>query len=359
MKFDYVIGNPPFQEESKGEVSKLNGQKPRKNVFQKFQEAVDDVTEGTSVLIYPAVRWMHRSGKGCEDFGLQQINDTHLSQIVYYEDAKEVFPNVAIPDGVSIVVKNQDKTEDGFEYVYVKGDERIEINLDNPGEELITLNPKDTVITDKIAAFVTKNNLTYLHDGILPRTFFGIDSDYVETHPNMLRPYNDGDDIDFNTEVKIFTNDKAGKAGRAKWFVGSRNIIPNNQDKISEYQVVVSSANAGGQKRDNQLEIMDNHSAFGRARVALRSFKTKTEAENFYKYVKSYIVRFAFLMTDEPLTSLGKAVPDLQDYTNKNKIINFKEDIDVQLKAKTKMDLTEEEFAYIVNRVNSIRKEKE
>lgn len=36
MKFDYVIGNPPYQEEAESE-STSNGQKPRKNIFQHFQ----------------------------------------------------------------------------------------------------------------------------------------------------------------------------------------------------------------------------------------------------------------------------------------------------------------------------------
>ena len=69
---------------------------------------------------------------------------------------------------------------------------------------------------------------------------------------------------------------------------------------------------------DNQLEIIDNHSAFGRARVALASFKTYQEAQNFFKYAQTYIVRFMFLMTDEALTSLGKRVPDLMDYSDAN-----------------------------------------
>ena len=67
--------------------------------------------------------------------------------------------------------------------------------------------------------------------------------------------------------------------GRAKWYVANKNVIPHdNQKYIDQWQVVVSSANAGGQKRDNQVSIVDNHSAFGRSRVALGSFATESEA---------------------------------------------------------------------------------
>ena len=107
----------------------------------------------------------------------------------------------------------------------------------------------------------------------------------------------------------------------------------------------MSSANAGGQKRDWQLAIIDNHSAFGRSRVALGSFKTKVEAENFYKFCRTALVRFMFLMTDEALTSLGKKVPDLMDYTNKNPLVDFTKDLDDQLNKL--VGLTKDEIEYI------------
>ena len=97
------------------------------------------------------------------------------------------------------------------------------------------------------------------------------------------------------------------------------------------WKVIVSSANAGGQKRSNQIAVMDNHSAFGRSRVALKTFETENEARNFFKYATSEIIRFAFLMTDESLTSLAKKVPDLLYYTDNNGLIDYNGDVNGQL----------------------------
>lgn len=355
MKFDFIIGNPPYQEETVEEISQDNGQAPRKNIFQHFQLEAEKVAKSSIVLIYPGGRWIHRSGKGMEKFGYEQINDVHLKKLIYYSNAEDVFPKpVNIADGISIVIKDMNKAQGGFQYVYHKGNEVLSVDMKNPGEELMALNPKDFIITEKVKAFVENNGLEYLHDRILPRSLFGIESDFVQKNPDRVIELTDSSDIDFDKSIKLFTNDKAGKAGRAKWYIAEKQVIQKNKNYISQWQVVVSSANAGGQKRDNQLEIIDNHSAFGRSRVALGSFETEEEAKNFFLYNRTYIVRFMFLMTDEALTSLGKRVPDLSNYTNNNNLVDFSKPLDLQLYSLIK--LQSDDIEYIEKIVNNIRK---
>ena len=355
--FDYVIGNPPYQKESTDSVSKSNGQKPMTNIFQYFQNAADDLAEHTSVLIYPGGRWIHQSGKGMQSFGKAQINDKSLSEVEFFPNAEELFGNAAsLADGITIVTKNYKKESDGFTYIYSKDGEKFSIHADNPGDNLMPLDPHDLPIEQKINEGIKRLGLTFLHEAILPRSLFPIESDFVEKNPEKVRKYNGSDEgIDFAVDIKLFTNDRAGKAGRATWFIASKDVITKNEEFISKWQVVVSSANAGGQKRDNQLEIIDNHSAFGRSRLALRSFDTYEEAKNFYDYVSSYFIRYTFLLTDEALTSLGKEVPDLQNYTDNNLLIDFKKNIDAQLCQI--FNVSDEEFMYMKNRVINLRGE--
>lgn len=353
MKFDFVIGNPPYQEESENK-SETNGQAPRKNIFHHFQIQADEIAKESSVLIYPGGRWMHQSGKGLKQFGKDLINDTRLSTVEFFPEAKEVFGNAAdLADGVTIVTKKFNKKTEGFNYIYTKNGNAQSIHADNPGDDLIPLNPNDMIVTEKIRKFVINNNLCFLHDAILPRSLFAIESDFVEKNPKIVREYSDSASIDFKKEIKLLTNDKAGKSGRAKWFIAPRSVISQNEKFIDEFQVVVSSANAGGQKRDNQIEIIDNHSAYGRARVGLRSFKTFQEAKNFFDYANSYLIKYAFLMTDEALTSLALVVPDIVNYKSSNKIIDFSQDIDKQLFAM--VGLSSDEISYLKNKVDNIR----
>ena len=327
MKFTAIVGNPPYQEVVAQKESS-NGQKVSVSIFQYFQIISERLGRYTS-LIYPGARWIHRSGKGFEQFGLSQINDPHLCLLKFFPNSTDLFKEVGIADGLSIVMKDSQKHSRGFKYIYSIGGKDISVYADNPGEELFPLNP----LNSEIATLLNKAILKYrcLHDTILPRCLFSIESDFVEKNPTLVREYNNGDKFDSTTEIKLFTNDKAGKSGRARWYVAKRDVITTGMEHLGRWKVIVSSANAGGQKRSNQIAIVDNYSAFGRSRVALKTFATEQEAKNFFKYATSEIIRFAFLLTDESLTSLAKKVPDLLDYSDNNGLIDYSGNVNDQL----------------------------
>ena len=180
MKFDLVIGNPPYQEESNSKSSS-NAQKPRTNIFQYFQEQAMSLTHNKTVLIYPGTRWIHQSGKGLKKFGYNLINNCYLERLSFYPNAKEIFDDTDIPDGVSIVVTNKNKSDNGFKYDYIVNNKSVSLQQNNPGDDLLIMNPKDIDIVEKIKRFVVDNNLAFLNSEILPRgdSLFGIDNDLI------------------------------------------------------------------------------------------------------------------------------------------------------------------------------------
>ncbi|MCI6051156.1 Eco57I restriction-modification methylase domain-containing protein [Phocaeicola plebeius] len=327
MKFNAIVGNPPYQEVVAQKETE-NGQKRSSSIFQYFQLISERLGRYTS-LIYPGARWIHRSGKGLEKFGLTQINDSHLTLLEFFPCSTDIFQEVAIADGISIVLKDMNKAQPGFKYIYSKNGNKIEINANCPGETLFSLNPCNLEIAKKLDAIISK--YACLHDSVLSQKLFAIESDFVERNPSLVREYNDGDYFNPDTEIKLFTNDKAGKSGRAHWYITDKNVITSGREYLNKWKVIVSSANAGGQKRSNQIAVIDNHSAFGRSRVALKTFNTEGEARNFFKYATSEVIRFAFLLTDESLTSLAKKVPDLLDYSDRNGFIDYNGDVNAML----------------------------
>lgn len=354
INFGAVVGNPPYQEESNSK-SISNGQKPRTNIFHLFQILAQKTASSKTVLIFPGKRWLHQSGKGVKEFGKHLINSSNLSKIIFYPNSKDIFSGTDISDGVTIVVTDKNKNAAGFEYICVENGCPVGVHQDNPGDELPILDPQSAIIVNKIKKVVKSNNFSYLFDSILPRSLFGIESDFIEKKQEIVKVYSQGD-ILREDEIKLLANDKAGPAGRSCWFIVKQGEIKQNANYISEWQVVVSSAHPGGQEgRDNQATIIDNRSAFGRSRVALKSFKSKQEAENFLKYINCPFIKFTFLLSDEALSSLAKLVPDINDYTNGNGFINFSVPIaDINAQLYEKYGLTDAEIAFIESKIKSI-----
>lgn len=61
LKFNAIVGNPPYQVITAKRESQTNGQLRSKSVFQYFQIAADNISTTYISLIYPGVRWIHRS----------------------------------------------------------------------------------------------------------------------------------------------------------------------------------------------------------------------------------------------------------------------------------------------------------
>lgn len=331
MKFNAVVGNPPYQEETAKKVSAKNGQATRTNIFHLFQQLSDYVSDGIVSLIYPGGRWIHRSGNGMEKFGIEQINSDKLSKVIFFPDAQDIFSQVDIGDGISIVVKDMKKDKYGFDFVYSNDNNKIKKTyLEKPQSKLIVLNPLFSEIAEKVEEFMDKNKLNPLNKSIYPSNMYGFESSYVEDNPNNVILFDKNKTYDYTKVIKIFTNDKAGKAGRTKWYIINRRYLKNSKDEIDKWKVIVSSANAGGVKRNNQLEVIDKNSIVGRARLVLKMFDTEIEANNFATYCKSNIVKLLFILTGDSMSSLGYKVPDFINYKT-NHFLDFTKDIDTQL----------------------------
>lgn len=58
-------------------------------------------------------------------------------------------------------------------------------------------------------------NIEYIHNNILPRSLFGIESDFIEKNSFITEPYDSSKNVDYSKYIKLLTNDEAGPAGRS------------------------------------------------------------------------------------------------------------------------------------------------
>lgn len=101
MKFDYVIGNPPYQEDRKGESTTALP------IYHQFMSGAFEVSDAVE-LITPA-RFLFDAGRTPKEWNKARLNDPHFKVEEYFEDASKVFPNTDIKGGVAITYRDARK----------------------------------------------------------------------------------------------------------------------------------------------------------------------------------------------------------------------------------------------------------
>lgn len=102
MKWDFAIGNPPYQDDRQGTSTTALP------VYHEFINAAYEVGNAVE-LIHPA-RFLFNAGRTPKDWNAKMLNDDHLKILDYQQDAKSVFPNTDIKGGVVISYHDSGKS---------------------------------------------------------------------------------------------------------------------------------------------------------------------------------------------------------------------------------------------------------
>ena len=343
MKFDAIVGNPPYQIMAAGEA---NGSDP---IYHLFIDAACKLGEKVS-FIHPA-RFLFNAGKTPKDWNEKMLNDEHYKVVQYWANSGDVFPTVDIKGGVAVTYWDKNKT---FEKIGT----------------FVAHEPLRTAL-EKVLAIKGFKSLT---DSIYPQNKYEFSTLYKD-YPHYkniigsdgadkrLRP-NAFDKLDVFTE-----NQSKGeipihgliKNKRVIRFINSKYIEAS--ENLDKYKVLVPKANGSGAIGEVLSTPMVGEPMVGEPMVGytgsfigIGAFETQVEAENCMKYIKTKFARAmlgTLKVTQDNPRETWLNVP-LQDFTANSDIDWSKSVSEIDKQLYKKYGLSLEEIAFIESKVKEM-----
>lgn len=301
MKFDAIVGNPPYQEDTGGGSAANVAAKQARPVYNLFVDQAKSMQPRYISMIMPA-RW-YAGGIGLNDFRNEMLNDLHLIKLTDFVNSKDCFSTVDIAGGVCYFLWDRDK-EDVCEVTNASGLDRhtTKRNLNEFGDVFIRSNESLSIIHK-----VTSQSERFLTDRVQPIDAFGF--------PSAAR----GEKEPFDGCVSLVHSQGTGYVKRSD--------VKKNADLIDKYKATISilvpcNGEVGidpskGYKAITTPRIEAPGEVNTFSYLVLGAFDTEEEIRNYKKYLMCKFTRFMLRLTYSSM-HIARAnfvfVPD-QDFT--------------------------------------------
>ena len=337
MKFDVIIGNPPYQEERTGENRQFAP--PVYNFFIDEAHKISDITE----LVTPA-RFLFNAGSTPKEWNTRMLNDEHFKVLHYENDSTKFFGGTSITGGVVISCYDNQRT---FTPIH-----KFTIFKELNSIMSKTVERKDFKSLVDIIDIQSRFNLTTLlkeHPEFVDATGGGRDNRLEKNIFEKVSIFTDVPQNDDDIKILgIYNRERA-------WKFINRRFIETSQSCLFKYKVIVSVSNGGaGNLGDHPVRIIGDplierpSEGYTRTFIGIGAFDREIDAENCSKYL---LTRFARLMvgiskTTQMINRDVWAYVPLQDFTSSSDIDWSKSiaEIDEQLFDKYGLDEQERNF---------------
>ncbi len=326
MKFNAIVGNPPYQVLDGGGSG--DSAKPVYNLFVDIAKAIKP--DYLSMII-PA-KW-YSGGKGLDTFRNEMLNDKRISYLADYPDSRDCFPSVDVAGGICYFLWDKNYIgECSFE----------SFSNGSSTQNSRNLNEYDTLVrhleAENIIKKIQTQSKVFLSTIVFSRNPFGL------TNKKLTNS------TDFNDSISVFSSTGI--------FYVKKEEIDTNSDLISLWKVIISktsSEHAGqtdkqGRKRVlSRIETLPPDFVCSESYLLMSVFENQEEAEKLTKYLSSKFSRFllsTILLTQNISKGMFSFVP-LQDFTTNSDLDWGQSIAEIDQQLYKKYGLSEAEVAFV------------
>lgn len=329
VKFDVVIGNPPYQLSDGEDVF---GASP---IYHNFVNQAKALDPRFLCMVIPA-RW-YSGGKGLDKFREEMLKDTRLRVLEDFPDSSQVFPGTQIKGGVCFFLWDRDNKGKALvrNHIEKTNKDPVERNLLEQGSDVFIRYNEALPILAKIL-IKTNGSAQTKFEIIEGQRFFDLVS---SAKPFGFRTFFKGSEKKKNGQIKIFQNGGVGYI--------DRKTVVKNKDLIDAWKVFIPRAGSGSDSYPHSILgtpfVGSPGTVCSETYNCIGPFSTEVEAQNVQAYITSKIFRFLVLLrksSQDANRNVYKFVP-MQDFS-----VNYDDDF-----LRKKYAISESEWTFIESMV--------
>jgi len=347
MKFDIIIGNPPYQ------LSDGGAHASARPIYNLFVKTAKSLNPKYLCMIIPS-RWMV-TGKGLDDFREEMIRDKHIIKLYDFFNSKDAFPNVDIKGGVCYFLREREREQECEIHNISNGNDIEEFRYLDSGTGVFIRNENLVRILKKVK-IKTKLSFMVMVSARMP---YGLSAETMYNASKFKLP-------EFSKEIidggyRVFGIDE--KQHRLYKYVPNNYPLPKKSSCLNKYAVFIAKSYGCGSIGEvpstpvlSTPVLSTPGDLCTETFLEIGPFETEIEGKNCIKYIYTKLFRCLvgiLKTTQHGVRRVYEFVP-MQDFSSSSDIDWSKSIKEIDQQLYKKYNLSDEDINFIEENIKEM-----